>query len=171
MNAQSSWDSGQYGSQEEGDESTLSMFSSGALPAAQLMQWINDDETAVDFAVNWSVVVLPIATLVDWRLSAVVVLPAILRLAQRRLALSSLVSNGVVSHTAIQQALVWVATHDEAPKSPRPLGRLRSRAHELWRASIAKRYATPFVAPDAYQLLAEREVEQLAVKSAKKNAA
>lgn len=170
MNAQSSWDSGQHPSQAE-DESALSVFRSGALPAAQLMQWINDDETAVDFAVNWSVVVVPIATLVDWRLSAVVVLPAVLRLVQRRLALSSMVSQGVVSHTAIQQALVWVSTHGDAPKARRPLGELRSRAHELWRSSIAKRYATPFVAPDAYQLLAEREVEQLAVKTSKKHAA
>jgi len=50
----------------------------------------------------------------------------------------------------------------DAVLTPRPIfGPLRARAHSWWRSWIGKRYIAPFVAPDQYQLLAEREVELL----------
>jgi anti-sigma factor RsiW len=206
-------------------------LSSGAVPAARLMQWIGDDEAAVDFSVLWASVVVPVASLVDWRMTAIVLLPIGIRLAQRRRALRQLMHNGVSSN-AMQQALQWVENHEErAPRytgwrarlhrarsvallatggalaayfgvvalkpwefsaagqslfanfvgglmwlvcttaalvvadavvTPRPIfGALRSKAHHWWRKWIGRQYIAPFVEPDAYQLMAEREVELL----------
>lgn len=137
-------------------------LTSGALPTARLMQWIDEDEAAVDFAVLWASIVVPVASLVDWRMTAIVLVPIVIRLAERRLALRRLMQNGV-SSGAIQQALQWVDDHAD---TPRPLfGALRARAHAGWRAWIGKRYVAPFVEVDAYQLLAEREVKLMVAGS------
>lgn len=134
-------------------------LTSGAVPAARLMQWIDEDEAAVDFAVLWASIVVPVASLVDWRMTAIVAVPVVIRLAQRRVALRRLMLDGV-SSGAIQQALQWVEQHAD---TPRPVfGALRARAHSGWRSWIAKRYVAPFVEVDAYQLLAEREVKLMA---------
>lgn len=93
-------------------DNTPAELTSGALPTARLMQWIGDDEAAVDFSVLWASVVVPIASLVDWRMTAIVLIPIVIRLAQRRFALRRLMQNGISSRS-IQQALRWVDDHQE----------------------------------------------------------
>jgi len=209
-------------------DETHTLFSSGALPNARLMQWINADEAAVDFSVLWASVVVPVASIVDWRMTLIVLLPVVVRLTQRRLALRQLMYDGA-SPKSIEEALKWVDSHEQpsarytgwkqqlrrvrsfalvatgsglllnsvvtalkpwefsttgqniyavmvrslislvaitsalvvvdAIVSPRPIfGALRAKANGWWRSFISRKYIAPFAKPDAYQLLAEREV-------------
>jgi hypothetical protein len=131
------------------------------------MQWLGEDEAAVDFAVLWTAVVVPVASIVDWRLIAVVMAPVVLRLVKRRVALRQLIRGGISSRS-IQQALQWVDEHEERRSI---LGALRSKAYAVWRSWIGNRYVKPFAEADSYQLLAEREVEQATTSSARRNAA
>ena len=89
-----------------------------ALPERQLVQWLTDDASSVDFAIIWTIATVPFSTMSDrLGLVALMFVPPIIRLGQRALAFRRLVQGGMPA-ADIRNAFAWAEDGDRVPPAP-----------------------------------------------------
>jgi DNA-binding winged helix-turn-helix (wHTH) protein len=92
---------------------------SSAAPPDELLRWLTDDESAIDFSVVWLAGAVPFTWLIDeWLLIPVVMVPAAIRLGARWRAFRRL-RRECVTAQSLHRALTWAEERrDSGPTSP-----------------------------------------------------
>lgn len=95
-----------------------SVMTAGPSPAANLVQWVTDDNAAVEFSVIWLVgSVAACFVLSEWILLPLIAAPAAIRLGMRAAAIKGLVREGIMP-AELATALTW-ADQSERQAAPR----------------------------------------------------